>query len=92
MVEKQHKNLPADIRGCIKIMKDSGELKFQPSDFFIGASYQDGNARSRGYSPAPSVFSAYLAFRAAEIAGYLSVHGHKCLLWAFVAVLGVVAA
>lgn len=35
MVEKQHKDLLADIRGYVKIMEESGELKIQPSDFFI---------------------------------------------------------
>ncbi len=35
MVEKQHKNLLADIRGYISVMEASGELNFQPSDFFI---------------------------------------------------------
>lgn len=35
MVDKQHKNLLADIRGYISVMESSGELKFQPSDFFI---------------------------------------------------------
>ena len=31
-VEKQHKNLLADIRWYIEAMEDSGELKIQPSD------------------------------------------------------------
>lgn len=35
MVDKQHKNLLADIRGYISVMEASGELNFQPSDFFI---------------------------------------------------------
>lgn len=39
MVEKQHKNLLADIRGYIEMMEDSGELKIQPSDFFIPSTY-----------------------------------------------------
>lgn len=39
MVEKKHKNLLADIRGYIEIMERSGELKFQPSEFFILSTY-----------------------------------------------------
>ena len=39
MVEKQHKNLLRDIVGYIKIMEESGELKIEPSDFFIPSTY-----------------------------------------------------
>lgn len=39
MVEKQHKNLLRDIAGYIKIMEKSGELKIEPSDFFVPATY-----------------------------------------------------
>ena len=39
IVEKQHKNLLADIRGYIHIMEKSGELRIQPSDFFIPSTY-----------------------------------------------------
>ena len=35
MVEKQHKNLLADIRGYLKIMEKANGLNFQPVDFFI---------------------------------------------------------
>lgn len=45
MVEKQHKNLLADIRGYLKIMEKSTELKIQPSDFFVEATYQDSTGR-----------------------------------------------
>ena len=38
-VEKQHKNLLADIRWYIEAMEDSGELKIQPSEFFIPSTY-----------------------------------------------------
>lgn len=33
MVEKQHKNLLADIRGYLKIMEKANGLNFQPVDF-----------------------------------------------------------
>ncbi len=46
MVEKQHKNLLADIRGYIQTMDDSTELKFQPSDFFIPHTYYDTTGRA----------------------------------------------
>ena len=39
MVNKDHKNLLADIRGYIQILVNSGKLNFQPSDFFIESSY-----------------------------------------------------
>ena len=39
MVEKQHKHLLRDIAGYIKIMEESGEPKFGPSDFFIPSTY-----------------------------------------------------
>lgn len=45
MVEKQHKNLLADIRGYLKIMEKSTELKIQPSDFFVESTYQDSTGR-----------------------------------------------
>ncbi len=45
MVEKQHKNLLADIRGYIEVMENSGELKIQPSSFFIPSTYI--NAQNR---------------------------------------------
>lgn len=41
MVEKRHKNLLADIRGYIEAMENSGELKIQPSDFFIPTTYKN---------------------------------------------------
>lgn len=41
MVEKHHKNLLADIRGYIEAMENSGELKIQPSDFFIPTTYKN---------------------------------------------------
>ena len=46
MVEKEHKNLLADIRGYIAHMQNSTELKFQPSDFFISSSYKDATGRT----------------------------------------------
>lgn len=46
MVEKQHKNLLADIRGYISVMGKTTELNFQPSDFFIESSYIDSTGRS----------------------------------------------
>ncbi len=45
MVEKQHKNLLADIRGYLKIMEKATELKIQPSDFFLESSYTDSTGR-----------------------------------------------
>ena len=45
MVEKQQKNLLADIRGYLKIMEKSTELKIQPSDFFVESTYQDSTGR-----------------------------------------------
>jgi len=43
MVEKDHKNLLADIRGYIEAMLKSkdknGKLNFQPTDFFVESSY-----------------------------------------------------
>lgn len=45
MVEKQHKNLLADIRGYISAMGKTTELNFQPSDFFIESSYKDSSGR-----------------------------------------------
>lgn len=47
MVDKQHKNLLADIRGYIAIMENSGELNFQPVDFFIESSYKDSKGEVR---------------------------------------------
>lgn len=47
MVEKQHKNLLADIRGYIKIMEKTNGLNFQPVDFFIESSYVDGKGETR---------------------------------------------
>lgn len=47
MVEKDHKNLLADIRGYIKIMENANELNFQPVDFFIETSYQDRKGETR---------------------------------------------
>lgn len=44
MVDKQHKNLLADIRGYISAM--STQLNFQPSDFFIESVYQDSTGRT----------------------------------------------
>lgn len=45
MVEKKHKNLLADIRGYLKVMEKSTELKIQPSDFFVESTYQDSTGR-----------------------------------------------
>lgn len=45
LVEKRHKNLLADIRGYLKIMEKSTELKIQPSDFFLESSYKDNTGR-----------------------------------------------
>lgn len=51
MVEKEHKNLLADIRGYIEELsllndgKESSLLNFQPSNYFIESTY-----RSRGKS------------------------------------------
>lgn len=43
MIGKEHKNLLADVRGYIETMKgyvgENGELKIQPSDFFIESTY-----------------------------------------------------
>lgn len=39
MVEKEHKNLLADIRGYVTILENSGERNFAPSDFFIESTY-----------------------------------------------------
>lgn len=47
MVEKQHKNLLADIRSYIAAMGKSNELKIQPVDFFIPSTYQDGKGETR---------------------------------------------
>lgn len=47
MVEKQHKNLLADIRGYLKIMEKANGLNFQPVDFFIPSSYQDSKGEDR---------------------------------------------
>lgn len=47
MVDKQHKNLLADIRGYIEIMENAAELKIQPGDFFIESTYTDGNNQKR---------------------------------------------
>lgn len=46
MVEKQHKNLLRDIAGYIETMRKNTELKIEPSDFFIEASYQDITGRT----------------------------------------------
>lgn len=47
MVDKQHKNLLADIRGYIEIIEDSNGLKIQPVDFFIESSYIDSKGETR---------------------------------------------
>lgn len=47
MVEKQHKNLLADIRGYLKIMEKANGLNFQPVDFFIPSTYQDNKGEDR---------------------------------------------
>lgn len=39
MVDKQHKNLLRDIDGYIENLEESGELKIEPSDFFIPGTY-----------------------------------------------------
>lgn len=46
LVEKQHKNLLRDIDGYIMTMKNSTELKIEPSDFFIPSSYKDSTGRT----------------------------------------------
>ena len=46
MVEKEHKNLLADIRGYIANMENFTELKFQPSDFFMNSNYVDPTGRT----------------------------------------------
>ena len=45
MVENQHKNLLANIRGYVKIMDGGTEPKFGPSDFFIPSTYKDSIGR-----------------------------------------------
>lgn len=47
MVEKQHKNLLADIRSYLKIMEKANGLNFQPVDFFIPSNYQDNKGEDR---------------------------------------------
>lgn len=46
LVEKQHKNLLRDIDGYIETMKNSTELKIEPSDFFIKSAYKDSTGRT----------------------------------------------
>jgi len=45
MIGKEHKNLLRDINLYISYMKE-GELKIEPSDFFIGANYQSEQNKS----------------------------------------------
>lgn len=47
MVEKQHKNLLADIRNYVDIIEKSNGLKVKPVDFFIPSTYQDGKGETR---------------------------------------------
>jgi len=53
IVEKEHKNLLADIRGYIKAMSNNpdlpnfNELNFQPVDFFIPSEYVDSKGETR---------------------------------------------
>ena len=46
MIGKQHKNLLRDIAGYIETIRNSTELKFEPSDFFIESSYKDSTGRT----------------------------------------------
>ena len=46
MVEKRHDNLLSDIRGYIKIMENSTDLKIQVSDFFVPSTYKDSTGRT----------------------------------------------
>jgi hypothetical protein len=46
MVEKEHKNLLSDIRGYVDNMEAGGELKIQPTDFFIESSYVTGQNKT----------------------------------------------
>lgn len=46
LVEKRHDNLISDIRGYIKIMEDSTDLKIKVSDFFIPSTYKDRTGRT----------------------------------------------
>lgn len=45
LVGKRHDNLIADIRGYIKAMEKSIDLKIQVNDFFIQSTYKDGRGR-----------------------------------------------
>lgn len=47
LVEKQHKNLLADIRGYVKTMENVNGLNFQPVDFFIQSTYKDDKGETR---------------------------------------------
>ena len=47
LVEKQHKNLLADIRGYIRVIEESNGLKVKPVDFFIPSTYKDGKGEIR---------------------------------------------
>lgn len=47
LVERQHKNLLADIRGYIKTMENANGLNFQPVDFFIQSTYKDDKGETR---------------------------------------------
>lgn len=47
MVGKQHKNLLRDIDSYIETMRNSAELKIEPSDFFIKSTYKDSTGRER---------------------------------------------
>lgn len=46
LVEKQHKNLLRDIDSYIETMRNSTELKIEPSDFFITSTYKDSTGRT----------------------------------------------
>ena len=46
MVEKRHDNLLSDIRGYIKIMENSTDLKIKVSDFFVPSTYKDSTGRT----------------------------------------------
>lgn len=47
MVEKEHKNLLADIRGYVSHMKNTNELIIQPVNFFIESTYVDSKGEVR---------------------------------------------
>jgi len=46
MVGKEHKNLLRDIAGYVEILRESTELNFELSDFFIPSTYKDSTGRT----------------------------------------------